>query len=107
MSKHTALPWERGEYDEHLGYDCMTGGVRIGPVVLDARDYGQKNSWGDKPWDRDRMEADARLIESIHDLLEALKGLTAHLGPDGYLPGPGKPATDKALAAIARAEDAS
>ena len=39
----TGEPWELGEYDECLGYDCMTGGIRFGPGVLDGHDYGQGN----------------------------------------------------------------
>jgi hypothetical protein len=27
---NAAKPIIRGEYDEHLGYDCMTGGVKDG-----------------------------------------------------------------------------
>ncbi len=42
MKPATPLPWIVGEYDDSLGYDCMTGGMRAGPVVLDASDYGQK-----------------------------------------------------------------
>jgi hypothetical protein len=48
-------------------------------------------------------EANARLIAAAPELLAALKSLTAHLGPDGYIPQAGEHATKQALAAIARA----
>lgn len=36
----------------------------------------------------------------IERLTAALAGLLEHLGPDGYIPGAGKPATDRARAAL-------
>lgn len=35
-AKPTKGPILRGDYDEYLGYDRMTGGVKIGPVYLDG-----------------------------------------------------------------------
>ena len=72
-SKHTPGPWELGEFDELLGYDCMTGGVRSGPAVLDGRDYGQRTCAEISEEGKVRMMADARLIAAAPDLLAALK----------------------------------
>ncbi len=44
-----------------------------------------------------------RLLDEKQELLEALQGLIAHLGPDGYIPNAGALATAKARAAIAKA----
>jgi len=49
-------------------------------------------------------EANARLIAAAPDLLESLEELLSHLGPTGYIATCGKPATDKARAAIAKAK---
>lgn len=65
--------WRLGEWDEHLGYDCMTGGVRVGPVLLDGADYGQRRCQPIQPADKARLLEDARLIAAAPDLLEALK----------------------------------
>jgi hypothetical protein len=59
---HTKGPITVGEYDENAGYDSVTGGIKVGPLTLDAADYGQETAWSDNPWDRERMEADAALI---------------------------------------------
>lgn len=76
---HTPGPWKLGEFDEHLGYDCMTGGVRVGPAVLDGRDYGQKRCAEIDPELKARMLADAALIAAALDMLAALEKL-ARLG---------------------------
>lgn len=73
MSAHTPGPWRVGEYDDYLGYDCMTGGVRAGPVVLDGGSYGQKSCLPIEPAQLDRLMADARLIAAAPELLEALR----------------------------------
>lgn len=73
MSKHTKGPWELGEFDESLGYDCMSAGVKAGPAVLDGADYGQRRSAEMEPDAKARMMADAALIAAAPDLLEALK----------------------------------
>ena len=69
---HTPAPWKLGEFDEHLGYDCMTAGIRCGPAVLDGGNYGQQRCMPMTPTSRERMQADARLIAAAPDLLESL-----------------------------------
>lgn len=72
--KHTPGPWVLGEYSETLGYDCMTGGIKAGPVYLDAAQYGQQRcSFTPAP---ERMLADARLIAAAPDLLAALTAIS-------------------------------
>jgi hypothetical protein len=72
-AQHTPGPWVLGEYDEHMGYDCMTGGVRAGPVVLDGFDYGQRTCADIEPVALERMIADAHLIAAAPDLLKAAR----------------------------------
>lgn len=79
MNKHTAGPWKLGEFDEYLGYDCMTGGVRVGPAVLDGGDYGQKRCAEIDPEAKARMLADAALIAASPDLLTALEEAVLHI----------------------------
>jgi hypothetical protein len=43
------------------------------------------------------------LFAAAPDLYHALAALLAPLGPGGYVPGAGKPATDRARAALAKA----
>jgi hypothetical protein len=69
MSAHTPGPWQLGEYDEHLGYDCMTGGIRVGNICLDGADYGQKRCTPIEPDALQRMTSDARLIAAAPALL--------------------------------------
>ncbi len=70
------MSWTLGEYDDTLGYDCMTGGIHAGPAVLDGSDYGQKRCRPITPGQLALMMADARLIAAAPDLLAALKPLT-------------------------------
>lgn len=77
MAKHTAAPWVVGEYSENLGYDCMTGGIHAGPVVLDGADYGQKRCHEIEATALERMKADAYLIAAAPDLLAACKMVEA------------------------------
>lgn len=65
--------WKVGEYNENLGYDCMTGGVRVGPVVLDGADYGQRRCQPIEPADLARMMADAHMIAGAHRLRAILQ----------------------------------
>ena len=71
----TPGPWIAGEIDENLGYDCMTAGVRAGPVVLDAADYGQTRCDDLPHYIEEKMLADAHLIAAAPDLYEALSPL--------------------------------
>lgn len=75
MIGHTPGPWELGEYEDALGYDCMTGGVKVGPVYLDGAQYGQKTCAEIEADQLARMMADARLIAAAPDLLEAAQAL--------------------------------
>ncbi|MCK5445679.1 MAG: hypothetical protein KAI73_08650 [Rhodospirillaceae bacterium] len=81
--KHTHGPWDCGSFEESLGYDCMTGGLRVGPVVLDGADYGQKRCASIEPDALNQMYADARLIAAAPDLLKALELAASIIGhPD-------------------------
>ncbi len=95
---HTPGPWKIGEFDEHLGYDCMTCGVRAGPAVLDGSDYGQKRCAEIAPEAKARMLADASLIAAAPDLLAALNCL---LHATMHRDHPAE--SDMAVAAIAKA----
>lgn len=96
-AKHTPGPWEVEEYDGYMGYDCMSGGMRCAPmVVLDASDYPEHPDRDTPP---ERMLADAHLISSTPDLLEALSNLVNQAdshGLEGVF-------WDQARAAIAKA----
>ena len=81
MNKHTPGPWKREEIDQHLGYDCMTAGIRVGPVVLDGSDYGQNRCEAMSTDARARMEADGALIAPAPDLLAALEELLPCCAP--------------------------
>ena len=60
--------WTLGQYDEHAGYDAMTGGIEIGEhVTLDAGDYGQR--WNSDGFDMPRMMADAKAIAQVPAML--------------------------------------
>lgn len=75
----TPGPWVVGEIDENGGYDCMTVGVKAGPVTLDAADYGQTRC-DDLPHDiKEKMLADANLIAAAPDLYEALLHAKANM----------------------------
>lgn len=117
MSKHTPRPWEIGEFDEILGYDCMTCGIRSGPVVLDGSNYGQERCEPIEDAAKEMMIADAKLIAAAPDLLEALELLAypsmgtikgngeTHIG---WQPGDGLTANErlaKARAAIRKATE--
>lgn len=78
-TKFTPGPWRCEGFEEHLGYDCMTAGVRSGPAVLDGRDYGQKSCHNMKEEARDVMMADAALIAAAPDLYAALMKAKAEL----------------------------
>ena len=77
--KHTPTPWVVGEFDETLGYDCMTGGWPIRQIgemnsllVIDQADYGQKHC--DWNFRSDEAKANAAFIVravNCHDELVA------------------------------------
>lgn len=73
-AKHTPGPWPVGEYEEDLGYDCLTGAVQIGTkFYLDGKDYGQQRCKDIEPEALAQMMADAHLIGAAPDLLAALQ----------------------------------
>lgn len=78
-TKFTPGPWVVGQYSDTMGYDCMTGGVRVGPVVLDGADYGQKPCADLHIDDHFRMMADAHLIAAAPDLYAALEWVRDNL----------------------------
>ena len=59
---HSPLPWTLGEFGEYSGYDCMTGGVRAGPAMLDGCHYGQGSCATIAPEALATMMGDAALI---------------------------------------------
>jgi len=78
MSKHTPGPWHLGEWDENLGYDCMTSGICCGPAVLDGRDYFESYTEPLTPGAKEQMLADARLIAAAPELLDALQRIVKY-----------------------------
>ena len=88
---HTPGPWLLGEWNDHLGYDCMTGGVRAGVAVLDGGDYHQRPCAEISEANKARLMADAALIAAAPALLaenrclrdalaQAEKGITFYSG---------------------------
>jgi hypothetical protein len=75
--KFTPGPWIVEGFDEHLGYDCMTAGVRIGPVVLDGEDYGQVRCKEMSAEAKERMMADAHMISAVTEMYAALNELVS------------------------------
>lgn len=105
-SKHTQSTWELGEFDESLGYDCMSAGVRAGPAVLDGADYGQRRSAEMEPDAKERMMADAALIAAAPDLLAAARAVVYLFAYRGEDAADYADAVEKQVkAAIAKAED--
>jgi hypothetical protein len=76
LKRATPGDWMLGEYNDSLGYDCMTGGVRAGPAVLDGADYGQKRCKPIEPEDLERMLADAALIAAAPSFAAEVVRLT-------------------------------
>lgn len=76
-TRYTPGPWKLGEFEDYLGYDCMTAGVRFGPGCLDGGDYGQLINREMSPASKARMLADAALISAAPELLEALQAVVA------------------------------
>ena len=84
---HTPGPWIVGEYGECHGYDCMTGGISIGPrglgpVHLDGAQYGQKRCHKISAESLERMEADARLIAAAPELLMLVRHIVSNHEPE-------------------------
>ncbi len=107
--KHTPAPWVIGEYSDTLGYDCMTGAIRVGPLMLDGADYGQRSCEKISADGLARMMADAHLIAAAHDMLSALQdGLDLADGFEGISRNNAmnllSEFADKARAAIAKAQ---
>lgn len=72
-AKHSPGPWVVGEFDDCLGYDCMTAGVKAGPVYLDGKHYGQQRCREITEESKAAMMADAALIAAAPELLDALQ----------------------------------
>lgn len=70
---HTPGPWGIGQYDETLGYDAMTGGIRVGPVVIDGANYGQELCEPIEPEALARMMADAHIISAALGMFATLQ----------------------------------
>lgn len=82
----TPGPWIVGEYSDALGYDGMTGGICVGPVVLDGRDYGQDPCEPISPEALAQMQSDAHLIAAARDLLAACKQAEELIRNGGIVP---------------------
>ncbi len=82
MGNYTKGPWLLSEYSDMDGYDCMTGGLQVGPVTLDGADYGQEWFAPENETCPPQMMADAMLISAAPDLLVALQRFvkTARVG---------------------------
>jgi len=80
MTNATPGPWEICKYHPYIGYDCMTGGIQVGPAILDGKDYGQISCKDILPESLARMQADAHLISAAPELLAALESIFT--GPD-------------------------
>ena len=103
MSAHTPGPWGLAQYAkgaalpipfiEHKTIAVFSDGARQGDVA-----YMQHGLWGDH-----QALANARLIASAPDLLEALREMLAVYGNDGHFHAPALRATRAARAAIAKA----
>ncbi len=72
--------WKVEPYSESGGYDCMYGGITVGPVTLDGRDYGQGPSEDITPEVLAQMTADARLIGRAPEMHAALVWLSQRGG---------------------------
>jgi hypothetical protein len=103
---HTPEPWKLGEWDDHLGYDCMTGGIRFGPGYLDGAQYGQKTCREISAESKARLLADAALLNDAPLLLrqnrELRRALTELLIANHGLPANEHDETDAVCAEAVR-----
>lgn len=79
-TKHTPTPWEVGEVNDFGGYDCMTAGVTVGPVTLDASDYGQRTGQELTPEQSSALLADANFVSKAVNNHDALVGALRYIG---------------------------
>ncbi len=104
MSEHTPGPWKvvapvAGKLRKpDQKADRLIGYGKTGEHVCESFQYREHDHH-----DEETALANARLIAAAPELLEALLGLTNHLGPGGYIASCGKPATERALAAARKA----
>jgi hypothetical protein len=80
MSTHTPGPWEAQPYDEHAGYDCMTGGIAVTAgahtvVTVDLNSVGQRPCQPPTAAQLAQAGANARLIAAAPDLLATLEAI--------------------------------
>ena len=95
--------WEVGEWSDHIGYDCMTGGVRVGPITIDAGDYGQEPCVEASHDVRARVMADAHLIAAAPDMAAALTSLLRDIADCEHVNLGGWRSVAAAKAALAKA----
>jgi hypothetical protein len=96
-TKWTPGPWEAGETIEDDRHQLWRVIRRAESVTVPAYSVAAV------PCDALRHHANLALVLAAPDLYHALAALLAPLGPGGYVPGAGKPATDRARAALAKA----
>ncbi|KKN51764.1 hypothetical protein LCGC14_0619410 [marine sediment metagenome] len=106
MKEHSKLPWRLLNRDNIMSYE------RNNPECVTVRSYDGWNIariWlsveGLIPQGKANAEYIVTACNAFPDLLAACKGVIAHLGPNGYIPGCGEPKTRAVREAIAAAEE--
>jgi hypothetical protein len=94
MDNLTPGTWEAKRWACHAATTIMSGDI----VIAECSGHGRPSVVS---------IADAKIIAAAKDMYAALKVFIDYLGPDGYYPQIGKSATDKARAALAKAEGKS